>query len=261
MELISRHNIKDHRLGSPDWGDIFGEMDTPLTLRDRRQLAGGLVAIMFTAGGTWLAASQSFVTVKSGKLIHPSPWNLWLGLCLGGVIIGLYMYSSTFWQRLLPQKLRYVNLEAQYTLGLDSCGFDPNQSKTSDNYSATFFIRLVNGGTQVLETELESFTALANGKAPTSKEYGVVKHRILPGHTKMYRTALIEDLPKGVVLEGRMSYSVLYGYPSQEIRFRRTHSVSVFSEGEIPLREGAANIYFQDEEEETDSIVVVSKRF
>ena len=135
---------------------------------------------MFTAGATWIAASQSFVTKVGGHFTHPSPWNWWLIVCIVGVGIGIFIFVATIRQGFLPKKFRFQDLSSQYTLGLLQPGVDPSETEHSYFYEISPFLKFLNGGSAVLEVYLEHLTAEANGQPMSSGNFGVRKLRILP---------------------------------------------------------------------------------
>ena len=68
--------------------------------REWRRAGAGVMAGTFVVGGTWVSASQTFVTSKQGQLVHPSPWGWLLLVCGMGFILGFYAWLSTYWNRM-----------------------------------------------------------------------------------------------------------------------------------------------------------------
>lgn len=58
-------------------------------------MAGG-VAI----GGAWINSAHTYVVLSNSRLVHPSPWGVMFWICLAFVVVGIYLFTASYWERL-----------------------------------------------------------------------------------------------------------------------------------------------------------------
>ena len=214
------------------------------------------MGIAVLVGGAWLSASQSFVTLRDGQLVHPDPWGLLLWACLIGGVFAFWVWLSTYWEWLLPRRMRVVDHSTMYTLAMEniatSVGFD---MKDPSKVGITMGVLFVNGGPSIIEYEVDHMRVEIGGLTITNPIFQTKGQRLLPGHKKTYSFPTIPGVPIAPEVRGTMAYSVNYGPPSGSPRYLRTHKVSFVLSGIDPAHQALGTSHYLDLEAESDQVI------
>jgi hypothetical protein len=185
------------------------------------------MGIAALAGGGWLSASQSFVTLgKDDQLVHPSPIGWPLLVCGIAFLLAAYAYVSTYWLWLLPARVRPVDHSAMY--GLAMIGFSPTLAVPKDD-PAAFILKLgvmfYNASPVVISYEVERMTVSIAGEEqdPGAAQWLTTGGRLLPGHGRAFNYHPLSVSPRSEEYVGEMYYRASYGPISGSPRYRKTH--------------------------------------
>jgi hypothetical protein len=184
--------------------------------KERRRVAGAFVFVGALVLGGWVSASQSFVTLRSGQLVHPSPFGWLFGVCVALMVVGIYMWTSTYKEWLIPTKWRLVDHSLKYSLGFSKGTLQLGDTPTKGAVAVQLVIAMVNGGPSVIDVHLESMDVVVNGKSMSNTHFLTRDLRILPNQEKQYFSAPVLNVflgLKGVRLVAEVDYTVTYGPP------------------------------------------------
>ena len=100
--------------------------------REWRRLGGAIIGGAAVVAAGWFSASQTFITSQNGQLIHPSPWNWFLLVCLAALLLGLYIFVATYVDGLplfgranaIDRDLQVVKNQYKYSLRFKGITFE-----------------------------------------------------------------------------------------------------------------------------------------
>lgn len=191
--------------------------------KEWRRYGGAVMTVAFLAGAGWVSATQSFVTVANGNLVHPSIWQWPLWLCIAGAVIGLYIVLTTYHDQLpMFGRERAPDHETKYSLGFS--GIELLFSDEPTGLAARAALIFTNGCRSTIEAHLEDLVAQVGAKK-TESSFTSRDIRILPFNTKAFRTPWVTGLAWDEPVLGEVTYIVTYGPPSGSPRFQRSHKI------------------------------------
>jgi hypothetical protein len=85
---------------------------------------------------------------------------------------------------------------------------------------------LGNGGSSVIQVHLNKLQVQVAGRTPINDIFVTRDFRLLPGHTKSFYTPVILGIPEGEIA-GEIKYEIIYGPPTGQPRYLRTHHVAI----------------------------------
>jgi len=222
--------------------------------REWRRRAGGVMGVAVLVGGGYVSASQSFVSVgKNGTLVHPSPFGWLLLVCLLLGLGALYSYAVTYWEWLLPRRLRPVDHSTMYGLALAGCAGNADLSNVNGQMIVQVGVVFVNSAKSVISYRVEDLTAKIDDIEVDSSAFPTTGGRLLPGHARSYMSPHL-GVPIAERIAAEVSYEVTYGPIGGFPRYRRTHKITIIlSDIALPDRRGSNN--WLELEEETDVII------
>jgi hypothetical protein len=198
--------------------------------RECRNNGKGIMALFITAAFAWITGAHTFIVLSNGKLQHPS-WLGWpLYVCIGGILVGAYTYLAATRIRLpIPgRQFAPIDHSARHSLWFEQVHIGINvNSQAVDRVDGVVGIVFSNGHLSLpIIVHLEQIEASICGFQVQDKlSPDNMTFVLLPGHKRQVSAPPIVGIPLGV-LNGEVSYSVIYGAADGVLTYRQTHKLS-----------------------------------
>ncbi len=194
--------------------------------KDRRQVSAASIGVTALIASGLLSTSQASFSLHNGHLIHESVWQIPFIICLTAFAISCLSWLLTYFPTALPRSLKLFDPTIQYSLCQESSIYFFTDTGSRTQFDGQIMVMFKNIGQSVIDVDVEKFEVKIMGKTP-GEQVAFHTLRIPPGQVRSIRTSVVSSLPNNCLISGEISYSLIYGSPVDDAKYRNRHAFTL----------------------------------